>query len=189
MNIVTREFANHRGLIRTVLADCMWRMGPYRKYGRVDWRNVERLVFVCQGNICRSPFAHHLAKVSGTELPVASFGLATTTGGTADSVAIDAAGDFGLDMSEHRATDLTDFAIRNGDLLLVMEDRHISWISPYLAQKDVQVRLLGLWCRPRFALLYDPHGHPRDYFLSCFDRINRAVANLLQEHRDYSRTQ
>ena len=39
--------------------------------------------------------------------------------------AIDAARDFGLDLTEHRATDMTDFDIRNDDLLLVMEDLHI----------------------------------------------------------------
>ena len=188
MNIISREFANHRGLIRTVLADMMWRLGPYRKYGRVDWGRVNRLVFICQGNICRSPFAHYLAKAAETELPLASFGLATTTGASADSVAIDVARDYGVDMNDHHVTDLTDFDILEDDLLIVMEDRHISWLGPHIIGENVQVCLLGLWCRPRFALLYDPYSHPRDYFSSCFDRINRAVVNLLQEARSQRRS-
>ncbi len=57
-------------------------------------------------------------------------------------------------------------------------------LAPHLAQKDVQVGLLGLWCRPRFALLYDPYEHPREYFSSCFGRIERAALNLVQEYRD-----
>jgi protein-tyrosine phosphatase len=185
MSVISRDFANHRGLIRTVLADLMWRLGPYRKYGRVDWRRVNRMVFICQGNICRSPFALYRAQGTETELPLVSFGLATTTGVPADSVALDVAGDYGLDMSDHRATDLTDFDILEGDLLIVMEDRHISWLAPHLTEESVQVCLLGLWCRPRFALLYDPYGHPRDYFSSCFRRIDRAVVSLLQERRGY----
>ena len=148
MNVVKREFANHRGLIRTALADIMWRLGPYRKYGRVDWGKVERIVFVCQGNICRSPFAHYIAKASDAKLPVVSFGLATTTGSSADSMAIDVATDYGLDMSSHRATDLTDFVVKRGDLLFVMEDRHIHSFRERLNDHDVQVCLLGLWCRP-----------------------------------------
>jgi protein-tyrosine phosphatase len=184
MNILTKEFANHRGLIRTVLADIMWRLGPYRKYGKVDWSRVTRLVFICQGNICRSPFAHYFTAAAVDDLPVVSFGLATTTGVPANGMALDVAGDYGLDLSDHRTTDISDFNIRDGDLLLVMEDRHIHWLAPHLAQKDVQVGLLGLWCRPRFALLYDPYEHPREYFSSCFGRIERAALNLVQEYRD-----
>ena len=66
-------------------------------------------------------------------------------------MATDVAGDFGFDMRGHRATDITDFTICDGDLLIVMEDRHINWLQRHLDNQDVQVCLLGLWCRPRFA--------------------------------------
>jgi protein-tyrosine phosphatase len=180
---MSRQFANHRGLIRTILADLMWRLGPYRKYGQVDWSRVRRLVFICQGNICRSPFAYYIARSLESGFPIGSFGLFTSTGSAADEVAIDVAGDYGFDMTGHCATDISDFDIEDGDLLIVMEDRHIQWLSPHVVGHDTQVCLLGLWCRPRFALLYDPYTHPRAYFESCFDRINRAMANLMQERR------
>lgn len=183
-----RDFANHRGLVRTVLADCMWRFGPYRQYGRVDWSAVERLVFICQGNICRSPFAHQLAAAQSPGLPVVSFGLATTTGVPANELATDVARDFGVDLAVHRATDMNDFSLCDGDLLIVMEDRHISWLEPYTVGFNVQVVLLGLWCRPRFALLYDPYEQSREYFSACFDRIRRAVGNLLGEARSFRET-
>ena len=84
-------------------------------------------------------------------------------------------------MHGHRATDITDFTICDGDLLIVMEDRHITWLQGHLDNQDIQVCLLGLWCRPRFALLYDPINQSRDYFASCFDRIDCAVRKLLQD--------
>ena len=176
-----RNFSNHRGLVRTLLADLMWRLGPYRRYGEVDWGRVQRLVFICQGNICRSPFAHYSALEQGSELPVVSFGLATTTGVPANSVAQSVAAEMGVDLSPHRATDMQDFGIRDGDLLIVMEDRHVRWLEPYVVDRPVQVVLLGLWCRPRFALLYDPYEQPREYFATCLDRIQRAVSALLAE--------
>ena len=145
MNLIDIKFANHRGFIRTLFADLMWRLGPYRKYGRVDWQRVERLVFICQGNICRSPFAKFVALAQDSGLPVESFGLATSTGAAANTMAIDVAGDFGFDMGSHRATDITDFTICDGDLLIVMEDRHITWLQGHLANQDIQVCLLGLW--------------------------------------------
>ncbi len=187
MGYISRQFANHRGLVRTLLADMMWRFGPYRRYGTVDWRQVKRLVFICQGNICRSPFAHYMALRNHAELPVVSFGLATTTGVSANPMAMDVGGDFGLDMTHHQATDISGFAIERGDLLIVMENRHINLLQPHIAGLEVQVCLLGLWCRPRFALLYDPFSHSRDYFSSCFSRIDRAVGNLLADYRQLDR--
>ncbi len=181
MNVIVNQFANHRGLIRTILADLMWRLGPYRQYGEVDWNRVKRLVFICQGNICRSPFAHYLALEHKAVLPVDSFGLATTTGVSANETAKDVAGDFQLDLKHHLATDISDFTITNGDLLIVMEDRHIKQLDAHITNQDVQVCLLGLWCRPRFALLYDPFSHSREYFSTCFNRIERAVINLVTE--------
>ncbi len=166
-----------------LLADGMWRLGPYRKYGRVDWSRVDRLVFICQGNICRSPFAHYQALQADSPLPVVSFGLATTTGVPADAVAQDVASELGVDLVAHRATDVSDFQVRERDLLVVMEDRHIHLLEPHIHGRDVQVVLLGLWCRPRFALLYDPFEQPRDYFVTCLDRVRRAVFNLLGEAR------
>lgn len=181
MNYIRSKFSNYRGLIRTLLADIMWRLGPYRKYGRVNWVNVKRIVFICQGNICRSPFAYCLAEAGNLGMPVLSFGLATTTGLAANAVAIDVAQEFGVDMSNHRSIDLADFDVKEGDLLVVMEDRHIQQLGGQLNVQKVQICLLGLWCRPRFALLYDPFEQHRDYFVSCFDRIDRAITNLLQE--------
>jgi protein-tyrosine phosphatase len=43
-----------------------------------DPARVRRLVFVCHGNICRSAYAHVLARRAGAR--VASFGLSTATG-------------------------------------------------------------------------------------------------------------
>jgi len=180
---IEREFGTFRGLVRTGLAYFMWLLGPYRKYGQVDWPRVKRIVFVCAGNICRSPYAHHRYAAAGAPIPVASFGLATTTGAGADPTAASVARSFGLDLSHHVATDLKDFEIRDGDLLLVMEDRHIAALSPAVAGRDVQVSLLGLWYRPHFALLYDPHTLSPGYFTSCFRRIDAAVARLAAEAR------
>lgn len=178
---MTRGFGTLRGLVRTVLAAAMWRCGAYRKYSRVDWAKVKRLVFVCRGNICRSPFAHHLAQASVTAFPIASIGLVASTGRPAFELAIDVAREFSVDLTVHRTTNVSDFEILDGDLFLLMENRHVSALRPYIRGRDVQVALLGLWCRPRFALLYDPYTLPRDYFVTCFSRIDRAVRGLAAE--------
>ena len=172
------KFGTYRGLIRLAIANILWLAGPYRRYGKVDFARVKRLVFVCQGNICRSPFGHYIAQKTIDGMAVASLGLATSTGINAFDMAIDVAGDYAIDMSDHKTTDLADFHIRDGDLFLVMEDRHIEPLVSATPGRDTQIGLLGLWCRPRLALLYDPHRLSRAYFSTCYGRIIQAVVRL-----------
>lgn len=171
-------FGTHRGLLRLIIANSLWALGPYRRYGKVDFGQVKRLVFVCQGNVCRSPFGHHLAEKMMGDIPVRSLGLGAASGQPADALATATAGEFGVDLSAHRTTALDDFTVADGDLYLVMEDRHMRALRPFLTGHKVQVGLLGLWCRPRLALLYDPHGLTRGYFMTCFHRIKQAVETL-----------
>ena len=173
-----RRFGTHRGLVRLAIANTLWFLGPYRRYGKVDFSRVRRLVFVCQGNVCRSPFGHHLANQVIAGVPVCSLGLGTSSGLPADSLATNVASDFGVDLTAHRTTAVTDFPIREGDLFLVMEDRHLRSLTPLLQGHDVQVALLGLWSRPRLALIYDPHRLSRGYFTTCFQRIKKSVEGL-----------
>lgn len=175
---MNRKFGTYRGLIRLAVANLFWLAGRYRQYGKVDFGRVNRLVFVCQGNICRSPFGHYFARKTIDGMAVASLGLATSTGINAFDMAIDVARDFSIDMTDHKTTDLTDFAIQDGDLFLVMEDRHIEPLLSATLGRDVQIGLLGLWCRPRLALLYDPHRLSRAYFSTCYGRITQAVTRL-----------
>ena len=176
--LLARRFGTHRGLVRLTIANSLWLLGPYRRYGRVDFSKVRRLVFVCQGNVCRSPFGHHLARQLIGTVPVCSLGLGAGSGHPADALATDVAKEFGVDLSGHRTTAVADFPIRQGDLFLVMEDRHLWELAPLLQGRDVQVALLGLWCRPPLALIYDPHRLTRDYFATCFHRIKQAVEAL-----------
>jgi len=180
-DFVDTRFGTTRGLVRTGLANLMYGAGPYRKYGDVDWRRVRRLVFVCQGNICRSPFAHYFARNLIDSLDVTSFGLATSTGAEAYPVAAQTARSFSVDLSDHRTTDLQDFELRDGDLHLVMEYRHVQRLAPAIEDMDAQICLLGLWCRPRFALIYDPHSLSEGYFRTCFERIAEATRRLVND--------
>ena len=96
-------------------------------------------------------------------------------------MAQEAARRFGIDLSQHRTTDIQDFQLMDGDLIFAMEARHIAPLSCSCAGYEVQIALLGLWCRPRLALLYDPHGSSIEYFATCFDRIHRAVICLAKK--------
>jgi len=184
LSVINARFGSYRGLIRLLLDKIRWYSGAFKPYQNTDWSQVKRLVFVCQGNICRSPYGHMLAAKS--KLPVASFGYATTTGQPANAVALKVAAERGIDLSQHRTTDLSDFEVENGDLLLLVEPRHIAKVQHISCRPGVQVALLGQWCRPITPLIYDPHTLSEAYFHHCYARIEQAVVNLVIqfEHRD-----
>lgn len=178
---IRNRYGTHRGLIRLYLDTIKWKLGQYEQYERVNWFEVKRLVFVCQGNICRSPYAHYLA-LKQLDENVASIGFATTTGVPANDRAKDVARVRGTSLDTHIATDLRDFDIVDGDLFLVMEGRHISKLGPIVSAKQTQLSLLGLWATPSRALIYDPYDLSEAYFHSCFEIIESAVANVVNHY-------
>ena len=98
---VRARFGTYRGLVRLLLAEVENRSGNFRRFKQIRWESVKRAVFVCHGNICRSPYAARRAEAYG--LTVASFGLSAGTGESADPSARRIAARRGVDLADHRA--------------------------------------------------------------------------------------
>lgn len=172
--IFQARYGSARGLVKLWLSRLAARR--LRRYAQIDWARVERLVFVCTGNICRSPYAEALARRAG--FPAASIALRGSSGAPAYPQAVAAAGEAGVDLARHRATAVDDAAIAPGDLLVATEP----WQADALAARGdgAQVTLLGLWTSPRRPHLHDPHGLSDAYFRTCFRLIETGVAALLE---------
>src|SRR5688500_11611191 len=86
-----------------------------------------RVLMVCVGNICRSPMAEALWAKMGPQGPgvqVASAGIGALVGHPADPLALELMRERGLDLSAHRARQLTAQMINDFELILVMEAGH-----------------------------------------------------------------
>lgn len=86
------------------------------------------ILFVCTGNTCRSSMAAaiaaKLAKERGLDVTVSSAGLAAVEGEPATPAAVQALAEMGLDLSSHRARQLTAAMVREADLILTMTAEH-----------------------------------------------------------------
>ena len=179
--LIEDNHGTHRGWVRLSLAQAQWVLGRLQPWTQIRVPRVQRLVFVCLGNINRSAFADVLAQGLGAS--TASFGLSTTTGAAANNMAIQTAPLFGVDLSRHRATDESDYVYQEGDLLAVMELRHVHRL---LAQgyPPQAIVLLGHWSAPRRLHIHDPHTLSARYFVTCFSILDSAVRCLVQELKD-----
>jgi protein-tyrosine phosphatase len=177
--VITRRFATARGAMRLLLSygEVALGMAGQRK---PEPGEVRRLVFVCHGNICRSAYAHVLAKRAGAR--VASFGLSTATGRGAHAPVVAAAARRGVNMTAHRSTDIDDFAAQPGDLLLAMETRHLRQLATEPSVAHLPRMLLGSFARPPVPHLHDPYDEDEAYLPMCLTRIERAVAALVRRY-------
>lgn len=82
----------------------------------------QKILIVCAGNICRSPIAEGLLKQSLPDHFIASAGIAALVDHPADDKAIRVAQVHGLDLSAHKAKQLTPQMCLFADLILVMEE-------------------------------------------------------------------
>ena len=162
------------------------RLGRFHQYRTVDWSQVERLVFVCKGNICRSAYAE--ARASSACFPAVSFGIEAHPDASADASAITYAAARNVFLSAHRTTSLEAFAHQPGDLLVCMEPPQAKIVVKFFADSTPQVTLLGLWAQPARPWLSDPYGSGDGYWCTCLDTIDSGINQMLRLVRHQMRS-
>jgi protein-tyrosine phosphatase len=90
---------------------------------------------------------------------------------------------FDVTLHAHRATDMSDYQYRDGDLLAVMEVRQIHKLLNRGFPAEAIV-LLGHWAAPRRLHIHDPHTLSARYFVTCFAILDSAVRSLVQELKE-----
>src|SRR3954462_3666574 len=159
-----------------------------RSAARAQLANLQarRVLFVCHGNICRSPFAAALFEQS---LPIELFGrISVSSAGfiganrAAPREAMAAALRYGVDLSEHRSTVITSDLLREFDLILVMSSAQAQGIGARLRFDSIPIIVLGdLDPLPvgRRTIL-DPWNGSDEVFAESYSRLHRCVTQLAQ---------
>lgn len=138
-----------------------------------------RILFVCIGNICRSPTAEYLlrAKLKQADIEVGSAGLGAVVGEPMDPAALDLLSKHGIDGSAHRGRQLTADLLRQSDLILAMEKAHIASIVRATPEVSGKVFLLGKW--QSATDIHDPYHQPRSAFVHAYRLIDKGVSGWL----------
>ncbi|HEY0941130.1 MAG TPA: hypothetical protein VGE08_13605 [Steroidobacter sp.] len=142
------------------------------------WGAPGRLVFVCTGNICRSPYAEFVARARG--LNAISCGTHTTADLPADAVAIAEAARRGVDLQPHRTSRWQDVQLNNNDIVIATQLRHFFSVLPRAREANCRVALMSSLLLPQFNVVWDPYGREPQAYVHAFELIDRAVGKIAQ---------
>jgi protein arginine phosphatase len=135
-----------------------------------------KILFVCTGNICRSPMAAAIARYlldrSGrTDVDVESAGTFALDGHASTSDAEAAAAAHGLSLAGHRAQQLTRELVADADIVVGMEDEHVAYARQLGARRAVML------ARP----IRDPYGRGSAVYVDTWALLSTLIPDVLAE--------
>lgn len=150
-------------------------------------------LFVCRGNICRSPFAEHVARLIAREKKMAHFrfasaGIEVGNAVSPPDMAKEVARDYGVDLNKHLSKSIKEIDIHAYDMIIAMEVRQLRDLNDLFPDRKNQIFLLPLFqplnSHPPVGFhrynIPDPYGNGRKEFVKCFNRIESCVDRLLE---------
>lgn len=148
-----------------------------------------KVLFVCDGNICRSPLAaeylRHRSVLEGlNDIVVESAGLLGIEGAPAAAFSVEVARDAGLDLTRHRSRGVSPANMRSADLVIAMTLAQLEALArryPEASQRRLLLRAFDKGPIPRGGApeLDDPVAGPIAAYREAFAIIRTCVDHLV----------
>lgn len=143
-----------------------------------------KLLFICTGNTCRSPMAEAIARRLAaerglTDLHVSSAGIGAAENSPVSDGALLVAMEHGLDLSAHRARQLTRELVDEADLILVMGASHLERVRA-LGGEDKVAMLTHFASRGEIERsVSDPFGAGLEIYRRTFEELEAEIGRAL----------
>src|SRR3974390_199387 len=147
---------------------------------------MKTVLFVCTGNVCRSPMAEGLFRQAlrgRNDYRVLSAGLGAVEGQPPSVHAVQAVKELGIDISTQRSRMLTPELVSEADYIFGMTHSHVDTVMmlfPAAAEKTFLLREFDETLDHFEKDISDPIGGSYDVYVTCRDQIEQGIASLLR---------
>jgi len=159
-----RQLRRHRALLQRLAATG----GPHK------------IVFLCYGNICRSPLAAALAEQRLRGLDIESAGFHQQEGRNCPEKIQRIGTSFGVDLSGHRSRKLTPELLANADLVIAMDKENLNSLGSEFSDVLERTTLLGLFGNPPSLAIADPYLADDAVTHRICDQVRSSVDGLVE---------
>jgi protein-tyrosine-phosphatase len=154
----------------------------HRVLGRLVERGetgARRILFVCYGNICRSPVAEVYAKALRPDLEIASAGFHSTVDRTAPGWYRQLVSELGIDLTPCRSRRLDRAQVEWAQLILLADLDNFERFRGEFPEAMGKTTMLGLFLHPPTLEIEDPYSLAAGEARTSALAVKTAVKNVL----------
>jgi protein-tyrosine-phosphatase/predicted ATP-grasp superfamily ATP-dependent carboligase len=141
-------------------------------------RPLGSVLFLCLGNLCRSPFAEVAAAQRLAGVAIASAGFLSHDGRPSPPHVVQVAQSLGVDLSRARAHRVTAAEVERADLVVCMDVGHLERMAREFPQALGKTTLLGLFHAAGPVEMSDPYDLSPAATRAVFEQMLRAIDAL-----------
>lgn len=147
---------------------------------------MPRVLFICTGNICRSPAAegllkHRLRQKGLTDWDVESAGTWTVDGRPVTGHVVQLMAEREIDLTPHRSRGVERHMIEQADLVLVMTQGHAEALRLEFPDQSGKIYLLSEMKDGRRYDIEDPYGGSLEEYQTCVDELEELINEGLEQ--------
>jgi protein-tyrosine phosphatase len=150
-------------------------------------KSARKFLFVCFGNIIRSPMCEvlmnrELDRLGRREFTVTSAGLNATPGRLAHPWAVTAARELGISLKQHRARPLTPELVEQADVIFAMDYQNQVQLLSRWASARHKVFMLAAYAGEEYRSVEigDPYYQDQEQTRSCYNILSTCIQNLVR---------
>lgn len=140
----------------------------------------KKIVFLCYGNICRSPLAAALAEKSLSQTVIESAGFHFQDGRGCPEKMLRVAQSFGVDLSHHRSTRVGREQLLSADLVVAMDRENVRLLKSECPEALSHTTLLGLFATPATLAIADPYNAGENATGKICGQVRSGIEGLVR---------